>query len=130
MVSLLCTIAHETSAPLPTPTPPLPPPRDFQLLLQEKMQGRTLSVMQGARTDKAVLTTLKGDIQKGQAASALLTNYKRDGSSFLNYLRVYPLIGDPLGTVTHFLGVLQVMRLLDADWRLPGSVEGDINRFA
>lgn len=80
---------------------------------QEGIQGKTLGVLQGPSTDVDKLTALKGEIQNGQAASSLLINYKQDGSSFLNYLRVYPLIGDPLGSVTHFLGVLQVTR-----WRL------------
>lgn len=75
------------------------------------MQGQTLGFMQGPKTDASALSTLKRQIEKCQASSSLLINYKCDGSSFLNYLRVYPLIGDPMGTVTHFLGVLQV-RLL------------------
>lgn len=64
--------------------------------------------MQGPRTDPNVLAALKREIQRGRPTSSLLLNYKRDGTMFLNYLRIYPLIGDARGTITHFLGVLQV----------------------
>lgn len=76
---------------------------------QDDVKGRPFSILEGPNTDATALTTLKTEIQRGRAASSLVLNYKRDGSSFLNYLRVYPLIGDSLGTVTHFLGVSQVL---------------------
>lgn len=79
---------------------------------QESVQGKSLKMLQGSRTDVDALTTLKEEIENGQAASSLLINYKSDGSAFLNYLRVYPLSGDPTGNVTHFLGVLQVKQNL------------------
>lgn len=68
-------------------------------------------MIQGPCTDRKALAELKKDLQQGRAASSLLFNYKCDGSKFLNYLRVYPLIGDARGTITHFLGVLQVQRV-------------------
>lgn len=79
------------------------------LYRQDDVKGRPFSILEGPNTDATALTTLKTEIQRGRAASSLVLNYKRDGSSFLNYLRVYPLIGDSLGTVTHFLGVSQVL---------------------
>ncbi|CAM9833279.1 unnamed protein product, partial [Sphacelaria rigidula] len=75
---------------------------------QESIQGRTLAALQGSSTDAAAVASLKSEIQRGHATSSLLMNYKHDGSKFLNYLRVYPLVGDELGNATHFLGVLQV----------------------
>ncbi|CAN0258208.1 unnamed protein product [Hapterophycus canaliculatus] len=75
---------------------------------QESIQGQTLKAIQGPCTDAKALVALKKEIQSGRATSSLLLNYKRDGSMFLNYLRVYPLVGDSQGTITHFLGVLQV----------------------
>lgn len=86
----------------PTDRPPDRP------IFQESIQGQTLKAMQGPRTDPSVLAALKREIQRGRPTSSLLLNYKRDGTMFLNYLRVYPLIGDARGTITHFLGVLQV----------------------
>lgn len=77
-------------------------------ILQEAVLGKDLKVIQGPCTDAKALAALKKDLQQGRATSSLLFNYKRDGSKFLNYLRAYPLIGDANGTVTHFLGVLQV----------------------
>lgn len=88
---------HSTNGPTTRPT-------NFQ----ESIQGQTLKAMQGPRTDPSVLAALKREIQRGRPTSSLLLNYKRDGTMFLNYLRVYPLIGDARGTITHFLGVLQV----------------------
>lgn len=78
------------------------------ILFQEAIQGQTLRVIQGPCTDANALDALKSEIQRGRATSSLLLNYKRDGTMFLNYLRIYPLIGDARGTITHFLGVLQV----------------------
>ncbi|CAM9517147.1 unnamed protein product [Ectocarpus fasciculatus] len=74
---------------------------------QEDIQGQTLKAIQGPRTDAGGLAALNREIERGQAASAVLLNYKSDGTEFLNYLRVYPLVGDGRGTVTHLLGVLQ-----------------------
>ncbi|CAN0483769.1 unnamed protein product, partial [Ectocarpus sp. 12 AP-2014] len=74
---------------------------------QEDIRGQTLNAIQGPRTDAGGLAALTREIERGRAASAVLLNYKSDGSEFLNYLRVYPLVGDGRGTVTHVLGVLQ-----------------------
>ncbi|CBN74261.1 conserved unknown protein [Ectocarpus siliculosus] len=74
---------------------------------QEDIRGQTLKAIQGPRTDAGGLAALNREIERGRAASAVLPNYKSDGSEFLNYLRVYPLVGDGRGTVTHILGVLQ-----------------------
>ncbi|CAM9766748.1 unnamed protein product [Ectocarpus sp. 4 AP-2014] len=74
---------------------------------QEDIRGQTLKAIQGPRTDAGGLAALNREIERGRAASAVLLNYKSDGSEFLNYLRVYPLVGDGRGTVTHLLGVLQ-----------------------
>lgn len=82
-------------------------PRRFQ----EAIQGQTLKTIQGPCTDQDALATLNKEISNGRATSSLLLNYKRDGSMFLNYLRVYPLVGDAQGTITHFLGVLQVRQV-------------------
>ncbi|CAN0072651.1 unnamed protein product, partial [Laminaria digitata] len=75
---------------------------------QESILGQTLGILQGPSTDLGALTVLQTKVKSGRAASCLLRSYKHDGSTFLNYLRIYPLIGDPVGTITHFLGVLQV----------------------
>ncbi|CAN0535289.1 unnamed protein product, partial [Ectocarpus sp. 8 AP-2014] len=73
----------------------------------EDIRGQTLKAIQGPRTDAGGLAALNREIERGRATSAVLLNYKSDGSEFLSYLRVYPLVGDGRGTVTHFLGVLQ-----------------------
>ncbi|CAM9708189.1 unnamed protein product [Ascophyllum nodosum] len=76
---------------------------------QDIAQGRSLNILDGADTDENALMSLMNEIQTGHAGSSLLINYKHDGSRFLNYLRFYPLIGDSVGTITHFLGVSQVL---------------------
>ena len=70
--------------------------------------GQTLGILQGPSTDLEALTMLETEVRNGRVASSLLISYKHDGSTFLNYLRMYPLVGDRMGTITHFLGVLQV----------------------
>jgi PAS domain-containing protein len=46
------------------------------------------------------------ELLHGNEATALLTNYTKDGRKFFNFLRVGPIV-DAANNITHFVGVLQ-----------------------
>lgn len=56
--------------------------------------GRSLRLIQGPATDIDVVEHLLADVARRLPASMIVVNYHRDGSKFVNYLRVYPLSSD------------------------------------
>ena len=64
-------------------------------------KSHTLGLLQGPKTDAAILQKLAVGAQAGMAQEAVLTNYRKDGSAFKNRLRIQPLTD---GTM---LGVLE-----------------------
>jgi hypothetical protein len=81
--------------------------------------GKTLSMIQGTGTDRAQLRRMMHDVKHACASSATITNYRKDGSSFLNYVRVYPLTNDEGGATSgtapsHYLGVLESLTIAGA----------------
>ena len=56
-------------------------------------------------TDTDRLTRMCADVCRKRASSATIVNYRKDGSFFWNYVRVYPLWAN--GLPTHFLGILE-----------------------
>lgn len=99
--------------------------------------GGSLRMLQGPATDMGAIHQLMGEIGRGHAAAATLTNQRKDGTLFKNHLRVFPLVGapdgkdppqalhearaatgdhpvrespsSPDGVITHFLGVLEAL---------------------
>lgn len=71
-----------------------------------EVEGRSLSMIQGEQTDRRMLSSLVADSKEGQAGSLTVVNYKKDGTPFQNYLRIYPL-SNGQQEPTHMLGVLQ-----------------------
>ena len=71
--------------------------------------GRTLRVIQGPLTDRESLMRLHAEIIQGHATDATLLNYKGDGATFINYLRVCPIYPDrdPASKPSHYLGILR-----------------------
>ena len=71
--------------------------------------GRTLRVIQGPLTDRESLKRLHAEIIQGHATDATLLNYKGDGATFINYLRVCPIYPDrdPASKPSHYLGILR-----------------------
>lgn len=70
-------------------------------------KGKKLgSLLKGPETDPLAVTSLLSQLLRGEESTALITNYKKDGSKFRNRLRAGPLY-DENGKVTHYIGVLQ-----------------------
>ncbi len=73
---------------------------------KDECSGKTLDCIQGPETNEAAITALMAQLLRGEEAGTVLVNYKKDGSKFLNRLRVGALRDDN-NSVTHFVGVLK-----------------------
>ena len=70
---------------------------------REEIVGRNCRFLAGAATEPAAQATLRRAIAEGRAALVELTNYRKDGSAFLNAVMIAPVIGEA-GAVAYFLG--------------------------
>jgi PAS domain S-box-containing protein len=70
----------------------------------EEIMGRNCRFLQGSDTQQAGLGAIREAIQKQTNGFALLRNYRKDGSIFLNQLFISP-VRDAAGVVTHFVGI-------------------------
>ncbi len=64
--------------------------------------GKTPRILQGEKTDRAVLDTLKKRLKEGQAFFGHTVNYRKDGSEFINQWDIHPLT-DEQGEITHWV---------------------------
>jgi PAS domain S-box-containing protein len=64
--------------------------------------GQTPRILQGAKTDRAVLDKLRGALSNGRPFFGQTVNYRKDGSEFVNQWDIHPLIDDK-GEVTHWV---------------------------
>jgi len=75
---------------------------------QSEALGKTLEMLQGPETLSRDLELINARVLKREDVSMVLVNYKKNGSSFVNHLRVVPLTAGPGSTeVTHMMGVLE-----------------------
>ena len=66
--------------------------------------GRNCRFLQGQAKDQPGLTNIRAAIKNRANGFAVLQNYRKDGSIFLNELFISP-IKNSAGTVTHFVGI-------------------------
>ncbi|WKN50141.1 SpoIIE family protein phosphatase [Nocardioides sp. Arc9.136] len=66
--------------------------------------GRNCRFLQGPDTDRAEVRRVRTALEAGEAVTATLLNYRKDGLAFWNQVTMSPILGDS-GTVTHFVGV-------------------------
>jgi PAS domain S-box-containing protein len=71
---------------------------------RSELVGRNCRILQGERTDPAVREQIGAAVRAGMPFEGDVLNYRRDGTPFLNRLRIRPVRGVP-GEVTHFVGV-------------------------
>ena len=65
--------------------------------------GKNLRFLQGEDRDQPELAALREALRHGEAARALLRNQRKDGTTFVNEMQIYPL-KDAEGKVTHLVG--------------------------
>ncbi len=70
----------------------------------EEVIGKTPRMMQGEKTDRALLTKVRASMSEGRSIQVELVNYRKDGSEYWIDLNVIP-IADKSGTITHFVAM-------------------------
>jgi PAS domain S-box-containing protein len=71
---------------------------------QEEIVGRNCRFLQGKDHDQEELQKVRDALQKHEACTVTLRNYRKNGEMFLNRLAIRPLT-DPDGNVIYYLGV-------------------------
>ncbi|MDP9108367.1 MAG: EAL domain-containing protein [Pseudomonadota bacterium] len=74
---------------------------------REESLGRNCKFLQGDDRDQPELEKIRLAIREERAGTALLRNYRKDGSLFLNELHIAPVRDPHTGTVRHFVGMQQ-----------------------
>lgn len=69
---------------------------------REEVIGKTPRILQGPKTDRAVLDKLKERLKEGQAFFGHTVNYKKDGTEFINQWDIHPLTNSE-GEITHWV---------------------------
>lgn len=92
----------------------------------EELLGRTPRILQGPRTDRAVIDRLRKSLVRGGRFNGRTWNYRKDGSEYLVEWQVWPL-HDAQGRLTHFFSlqrdVTHEHRLEQRQRRLQEAVE-------
>lgn len=69
---------------------------------REEVIGNSPRMLQGEKTDRAVLDKLKNRLQDGQAFFGHTVNYRKDGTEFINQWDIHPLKNKD-GEITHWV---------------------------
>lgn len=69
---------------------------------REEVIGKTPRILQGPKTDRAILDKLVRKLKEGQAFFGQAINYKKDGTEFVNQWDIHPLT-DADGNITHWV---------------------------
>ncbi len=70
----------------------------------DEIVGQNCRFLQGTDRDQDARRALKGAVIMGEECRAVIRNYRKDGTMFLNELRVTPVY-DKAGTPRFFLGI-------------------------
>jgi len=70
----------------------------------EEAIGKTPRILQGLRTDKAVLSRLRHNLENGETFAGEAVNYRKDGTEFDLEWQIAPL-RNASGTITHFVAI-------------------------
>ncbi|WP_234568537.1 PAS domain-containing protein [Rhodohalobacter sp. 614A] len=69
---------------------------------KEEVIGKTPRILQGPKTDRKVLDTLKKRLREGQSFFGHTVNYRKDGTEFIIQWDIHPLTNEE-GEVTHWV---------------------------
>ena len=71
---------------------------------KEELVGKSPTILQGPKTDRAVLDRLRRDISEGKIFHGQAVNYRKDGSEFMMEWKIAPVRNEN-GEITHFLAI-------------------------
>ncbi len=66
--------------------------------------GKSCRILQGPETDPETREQIRNGLKSGKGAHVTILNYRKDGSTFWNDVRITPL-RNSAGQLTHFVGV-------------------------
>ena len=69
---------------------------------REEALGKTPRMLQGPKTDRAVLDKLRERLREGQPFFGHTVNYRKDGTEFINQWDIHPLT-NKAGEITHWV---------------------------
>ena len=72
---------------------------------RQEVVGLTPTFLRGKEQEQPGLEEIRAALREQREGSAILRNYRKDGSTFWNELHVAPVRGDN-GEVTHYVGIL------------------------
>ena len=70
----------------------------------DEIMGQSPAILQGPKTDPAVVERLSRDIQAGKLFHGRAVNYRKDGSEFMMEWKIVP-IRNAFDDITHFLAI-------------------------
>lgn len=70
----------------------------------EEFLGQSPALLQGEKSDQAVLADLKEKIDKGDTFHGKTYNYRKDGSEFIMEWKIVPIHGVE-GVISHYLAI-------------------------
>ncbi|MBA2246853.1 MAG: PAS domain-containing protein, partial [Chloroflexia bacterium] len=100
-VSVVIADARDPSCPLVDVNPAFEQMTGYSLA---EIKGQNCRFLQGPKSDPAILGAIREAVSQRHDFSAVLLNYRKDGTPFWNELSISP-VRDQLGTLTHFVGV-------------------------
>ena len=71
---------------------------------KEELVGKSPTILQGPKTDRAVLDRLRRDISEGNIFHGQAVNYRKDGSEFMMEWKIAPVRNEN-GEITHYLAI-------------------------
>jgi PAS domain S-box-containing protein len=92
----------------------------------EEVLGKTPRILQGARTDRAVLSRLRKNLESGEEFQGEAINYKKNGKEFDLEWRIAP-VRNTNGKTTHFVATQRDItdrKKLESQYRQAQKMEG------
>ncbi|BBO66940.1 hypothetical protein DSCA_08700 [Desulfosarcina alkanivorans] len=73
-----------------------------------EVMGKSPSILQGPKTDKAVIDRLDTDLARGKVFHGQAINYRKDGSEFMMQWKIAPIRNEKDET-THYLAIQKLV---------------------
>jgi|GEM_PF-374840 len=93
----------------------------------DEVVGQNCRLLRGGDHDQEGVLVLRSAVMRGESASALLRNYRKDGSLFWNQLHIAP-VRDSSGAVCHFVGIQRDVTTQVEDRQLLQQARDELQR--